>query len=308
MPMKTKLPSELIDLVYDALVKSFWRKGALRTFLRRSGISENFLIQLDSGESKRAWLDRLFPKLEAAEKGPAVILQMARTLAGQKSFPDLEDWEDSAAKIQAATASVRALRRYLATTEEDPRETRERELSRKRAAEIREASLRSQATLKKLRDRLDALSSLLGTPSGEEAFEDWFYDLMDFSEVKYRLPYYASGRQMGGSVMIEGTTYLVELNFTATQADVTEVDSLLEKVHTKSENLMGIMVSMSGFSHSARQQASFARSPLLLFDYSHLYLILSAVQTFPEVIRRVRRHSSQTGRAYLSTTEFAGSK
>jgi hypothetical protein len=306
--MRTKLPPQLIDLIYDALVKSFWRKGTLRTFLRRSGISENFLVQLDSGESKRAWLDRLFPKLEAAEKGPAVILQMARTLAGQKSFPDLEDWEDSAAKIQAATASVGALRRYLASREEDPREARERELSRKRAAEIREASLRSQANLKKIRERLDALSSLLGTPSGEEAFEDWFYDLMDFSEVEYGLPYYASGRQMAGSVALDGITYMVELKFTAAQADATEVDSLLEKVHTKSENLMGIMVSMSGFSHSARQQASFAKSPLLLLDYSHLYLILAAVQSFPEVIRRVRRHSSQTGRAYLSTTEFAGSK
>jgi hypothetical protein len=113
---------------------------------------------------------------------------------------------------------------------------------------------------------------------------------------------------MAGSVALDGITYMVELKFTAAQADATEVDSLLEKVHTKSENLMGIMVSMSGFSHSARQQASFAKSPLLLLDYSHLYLILAAVQSFPEVIRRVRRHSSQTGRAYLSTTEFAGSK
>ena len=38
------LPPHFIDLVQDALLKSFWTKKALRTFIRRSHISESFLV------------------------------------------------------------------------------------------------------------------------------------------------------------------------------------------------------------------------------------------------------------------------
>ena len=62
--MASKLSPHFIELVYDALLKSFWRKKALRNFLRRSHVSENFLGQLTDDESKRDWLDRLFRRLE----------------------------------------------------------------------------------------------------------------------------------------------------------------------------------------------------------------------------------------------------
>ena len=87
--MATRLAPHFIELVYDALLKSFWRKKALRNFLRRSHISDAFLGQLSEDESKRDWLDRLFPRLEETEKGQAVIEQMAESLAEQTTFPDL---------------------------------------------------------------------------------------------------------------------------------------------------------------------------------------------------------------------------
>jgi len=57
------------------------------------------------------------------------------------------------------------------------------------------------------------------------------------------------------------------------------------------------------------QQASFAKSPLLLFDYGHLYnMVLAGIESFSDVVRRVRRHSSQTGSAYLAVQDFGGSQ
>jgi hypothetical protein len=111
--MTQGLPPHFIELVQDALLKSFWTKRALRNFLRRSHIAESFLAQLPSEETKRDWLDRLFTKLEALEKGGAVIQRMARSLADQTTFPDLVTWEDSAEKILAAKAAVAALKSYV---------------------------------------------------------------------------------------------------------------------------------------------------------------------------------------------------
>jgi hypothetical protein len=279
--MPTGLPSHFVGLVYDALLKSYWRKRALRRFLRRSHIAESFLAQLSADESKRDWLDRLFPKLETSDRGQAVIQAMARALADQTTFPDLENWEDSDEKIRAAKAAVSSLRAYL-HREEDERKG-EAEATRKRqvAEEERLKRLRSQADLGKLKDRLDGLHLQLGTQQGGYTFQDWFYDLMDYFEVDNRRPYVVAGRQIDGSVTIDGTTYLVELKFTASQSGAPDIDSLLKKVNDKADNTMGIMLSVSGYSSVAIQEASFSRSPLLLLDYSHLYMVLHQAVPVP---------------------------
>ena len=67
---------------------------------------------------------------------------------------------------------------------------------------------------------------------------------------------------------------------------------------------MGIMVSISGYSSVAKQEASGGRTPLLLADHSHLYLVLSGVMDFSDVIEKIRRHSSQTGEAYVAPADF----
>src|SRR5205823_4950391 len=94
-PMPEKLSPHFIDLIHAALLKSFWRKDTLITFLRRMGVAESFLSTLRYEESKRTWLDRLFPALERHPKGAAVLQEMAKALADQTTFPDLAGWEDA---------------------------------------------------------------------------------------------------------------------------------------------------------------------------------------------------------------------
>ncbi len=233
---------------------------------------------------------------------------MAASLAEQTTYPDLESWEDSSQKIQAAQAAVEALKKFVKAKNREEEKDHEADDRRKRAKEAQDKTVRSQTDLAELRKRLDSLVPLLGVQKGGYDFQAWFYDLMDFSDIDNRRPFNQSGRQIDGSLTIEGTTYLVELKFTATQADATDIDSILAKVNTKADNTMGIMVSMSGYSSVAVQQASFAKSPLLLFDYNHLHMVLGAIERFADVVRRVRRHSSQTGSAYLAVKEFGGAK
>ena len=68
---------------------------------------------------------------------------------------------------------------------------------------------------------------------------------------------------------------------------------------------MGIMLSMAGYSRTAIQQASGRKTPLILMDHSHVYLILGGTWTFDEVVSRLRRHASQTGEALLRAADFA---
>lgn len=304
--MPEQLPSHFIDLVQDALLKSFWRKNALLNFLRRHMIAESFLATWQETETKRVFVGRLFPKLESDNKGAQVIKQMAVSLSEQVKFPDLEGWEDAQTKIQSAKEAIVALCHYLNTQKQKADDTKAREETRKAAHQRTQETIKKSQTLETISGKLKELSKQIGTAEAGYRFQDWFFDLVDFFEMTQRRPYVSAGRQIDGSVTIEGTTYLIELKFTKEQSGAPDVDTFLAKVNDKADNTMGIMLSMSGYSSTAIDQASGRKTPIVLLDHGHVYLVLSGSWTLAEVVSRVRRHASQTARAFLPASEFGG--
>lgn len=293
-----------ITLTYEACLKSFWRKKRLRIFLRECGISESFLATWNEDESKREFLDRTFGELQKRVAGRQALLKMGVHLSEQESFPDLEHWEDSKEKIQEASTAVSRLRAYISKQDEELTSQADREKIQKRFRERQAESKRAETDLEKLSSTLNALAKNLGTQQAGYDFQTWFYDLLDYSEIVNRRPYTHEGRQIDGSLTHGGTTYLIELKFTTEQAGATDIDSFLKKVNDKADNTMGIMISISGYSTVAKKEASGPKTPLLLMDHSHLYMILSNVMKCSDVVERIRRHASQTGVAYLSPVDF----
>lgn len=304
--MASKITPRLVELTYEAALKSFWRKKALKKFLRASHLSATFIGTWGDDESKRDFLDRAFDRLQRTDKGKAVIFEMSKNLSEQITFPDLRSWEDSTEKIQEATNAVGELKSYLRKQSEEIKSEKDREAARKKAhverAKIRRA-LSDKATLQ---SRLDELHPKVGKKEGGYEFQTWFYDFLDFFEIDNRRPYVSKGRQIDGSLTHEGTTYLVELKFTSNQSDATDIDSLKAKVESKADNTMGVFVSISGYSSVAVAEASGPKALILLFDAQHIYLCLAGVLNFGDVLSRVRRHASQTGEAYLPVQQIGG--
>lgn len=296
----------LITLVYEALLRSFWRKPALKKFLLSSHISESFISTWREDESKRNFLDRLFPKLQSSAKGKNVICHMAVNLSEQTSFPDLKGWEDSLQMIQSATDAIKDLKNYITKQNEEHQTEKEKQEFRARAEKERTEIKRSETDMMKLKNEFECLHNEIGTQNGGYAFEKWFFKLVDYCEIICKKPYKTNGRQVDGAITIDGTTYLVELKFQKTQADAIDIDSLKAKVSKMADNTMAVMISVSGYSSVAITESSGSRTPLLLLDYSHLYLFLSGGMRFDEIITRIRRHSSQTGESYLSVNSFGG--
>lgn len=297
--MSNALPPHFIDLVKDALLKSFWRKSTLRTFLSRHKVKDSFLATWAAEESKRDFLERLFPKLEANETGCGVIKQMAVSLADQLAFPDLKGWEDEGLKIKNAKESVTALKTYMKLAKGEEQSLKEKEAIRQSARQQQDEIRRRTQTLETLYQQLLKLLPAQGTQKGGYQFQDWFFELVDFFEMPSRRPYVTSGRQIDGTVTNEGTTYLVELKFTNEQSGATDIDSLLTKLTNVADNTMGLMVSMTGYSRVAIDQASGKKTPLILIDHGHVMALLQGTWKLDELVARLRRHVSQTGEAYL---------
>lgn len=304
--LASKITPRLIELTYEAVLKSYWRRNALRKFLLASHVKESFLAAWSNDESKRDLLDQLFLKLQATDTGKVVIFEMARSLSEQATFPDLRNWEDSAKKIQEAHKAVQELKAYLRQQDEEIKSEKAIKEAQERAREQNKVIQRSRTDKAKLQQQLDAMHPKVGTQEGGYEFEEWFYKLLDFCEIINRKPYKSGGRQIDGSMTLEGTTYLVELKFTKDQSGAPDIDSLKAKVHKMADNTMGIMVSISGYSSTAVTDASGSKTPLLIMDASHLYMFLSGAMEFGEIVSRVRRHASQTGEAYLPINKFNG--
>ena len=302
--MATRITPRLVELTYEATLSSFWRRKALYKFLLGSHVKENFILSWSNDETKREFLDRLFPKLQSTDKGKTLIFQIAKNLAEQSTFPDLRNWEDSDQKIQNAKKSINELKAYLTKEEDDFRRKREKELSQENVRTEQEKIRRSHIDRIKLQQQLDSMSGKIGTQEGGYEFEDWFHRLLDYCEIVHRKPYKSDGRGIDGSLTYEGTTYLVELKFTTKQCDPSKIDSLKAKVNKKADNTMGIMISIAGYSDTAISEASGSKTTLIIWDSSHLYLFLTGAMDFGEIISRTRRHASQTGEAYLPVSKF----
>jgi len=298
--MHKKLSASFVNLVHDATLKSFWRRKTLWRFLRQHGISEAFLSSWSETETKRAFLDRLFSKLPDISNGEKLLHSLAHDLGEQSSFPDLNGWEDSQELIKEAKTAVKELKIALNRLDEQVLTERERREAQERIKALHAETERSRANLETLNTRLKNLAKLLGAQQAGYDFQDWFYDLVTHFEIEHRRPYTSAGRQIDGSITVIGTTYLIETKFTTEQAGATDIDTFFKKITTKADNTMGIMISISGYSSTAIKEASGSRTPLLLFDYNHLYLALTGMASLPEIVERIRRHASQTGEAYLA--------
>ena len=302
--MKARVTPHYVQLVFDACLKSFWRKKSLARFLASCGIPHRYVATWSPEETKRDLLDRLFADLTQSPGGRRLIVRMARSLLEQESFPDLESWEDSSIKIEEAKRAVARLKDEQRRQEGSFQEEEERQEA---LAEFREEQARvgqRHMSLQKLSDCLDKLSRQIGTSEAGHRFEVWFFRLADFWEIESKRPYWSNGRQIDGSVTIAGTTYLVELKFTAGPARCSDIDSFHMKVTSKADNTMGVMVSISGYTANAIRQASGKATPLLLLDHGHLQMVLRGGMSLEEVVSRTRRHSSQTAEAYLAVGDF----
>jgi len=307
--MRQKLAPHFVQLTQDACLKAFWRKRPLRNFLKQHNISDRKLASWYQDESKREFMERLFEDLLNIKdhKGHNVILKIARSLAEMKHFPDLENWEDSTDKISSAHKSVSRLRLEVNKLNQQIRDEKEIQRRKKIAQEEQQKTIIAKQTLEKLGQELNNLISKQGTQEGGYAFERWFYKLVNYYEITARPPYKTEGRGIDGSLTLDGTTFLIEIKFTKEQSGAPDIDVFMSKIVRKADNTMGIFVSMSGFSSVAIEEASRDRTPMLLMDYSHIYnLILLDILSLQDVIRRIKRHASQTGQAYLAVGNFSG--
>lgn len=303
-----RLSGEFYELVRNACLRSFWYKDSLKHFLRCNGISKSFLASWLVGESKAQFLSRLFANLEGSNKEcvQQAVLAMAQELSEKSRFMDWEKQPDGEDKILEAKEACRLLRNEFQSVAKLLDEDKAAELRRKEERAKASEEQRWSSQFNAFSDQLKEIFRRAGEQKAGYDLEDWLYDFAIFNDIEAKRPYKdGNGRQIDGSLTIDGTTILVEAKCTKELTTCTDVDVFLSKVNRKAENTRGLMVSLSGFDKGAVASASRDKTPLILMDGGHLFShIFTRRYTFVEVIRRMLQFASQSGDAYLSPSEF----
>lgn len=156
--MAIKITPHLVQLAYEAALKSFWRKESLRKFLRQSHVAESHLATRSPDESKRDFLDRTFAALQRSDKGKAVIGEMAIFLAEQNHISRPPQLGGFRCKIQDASKAVVELKALIARQTEEVRSEREREAAKAKAREERAIVQQQRTSLSELMQRLNDLA------------------------------------------------------------------------------------------------------------------------------------------------------
>lgn len=153
--------------------------------------------------------------------------------------------------------------------------------------------------------RLNDLAQHVGEQEYGYKFEPWIRDIARLYDLDARGSFKGDdAHQIDGAITIDGTTLLVEAKLTREPTGRNDVALFKEKIEHRAENTRGLLVSMSGFTDSAKADASCQHSTIIMMDHTHLFgLIASKRYTFTELLTRMLQNSAQTGSAYLDVRD-----
>lgn len=298
-----KFAPNLLDATHEALVKSYWYKKDLRSFLHRTGVQASLLAEYDWGptgpakyHTVRAIIDRL-----ACDPGTGTpILQaIVDGLVEQNDFPQLKNLEDAQQKVREAKAAVNFLKDLLGHKTVVERAERARDEKRTEAARASDEAARRKESIKTLAHRFSTLSSQADHNQRGRNFEPLLRDLFVLYDLDPRSSFSSPGEQTDGSLVIDGTYMLVEAKWTNGPIHPDEIRNFRAKIEDKLDSTLGLFISMSGFTKEAVHRAAQGRRLLILMDGMELAYIFQGLWSFDDLLRRKLREAAETGDVFF---------
>ena len=292
----------------EALSVIYWFKSDLRSFLAQVLDDPGLLAPYDwEANYKRAIVSELIGYMaERQPKYRAELVRLIEEVCDLTDFTHLHRAEDGKAKEMAARTAVEALRRQAAGHFELVEEARQRR-------QHREETRQADEGRKAMADRLDALrNSYLELAIGEHltpqqrgfALEPFLRELFDLFDLDPKASFRIEGEQVDGAFTFESTDYLLSAKWQKEPVGIEDLDAFKGKVDRKLENTLGLFVSIAGFSPTAVEKHRAARPAMFLMDGLDLMAVLEGRIDLVELLRRKRRHASQTGEPLLPVSKI----
>jgi hypothetical protein len=162
-------------------------------------------------------------------------------------------------------------------------------------------------SLEKLLDRFLILNGMADRQRAGRELERLLHDLFAAFELEPRGAFVVVGEQIDGSILFDGSSYLVEAKWEDGQIGLAPLMTFREKVSGKSSMTYGIFLSMNGYTDGARDGITRGKQPIfLMLDGRHLYAVLNREINLLKLLGGLRRELADKGRPYLPLPELIG--
>lgn len=167
--------------------------------------------------------------------------------------------------------------------------------------------LRTTAVRAKLEQLTKEYYKLLGSEEPQQRgyrLEKIIRELFELFDLDPRASFKIVGEQIDGAFTFDATDYLLEGKWQQESVGASELDVLAGKLSRKLDNILGLFLSINGFSEDGVKAHSSGRRLMLLMDDSDLMAVLEGRIDLIQLLLRKRREASQTGNIYLRLHEI----
>ncbi len=292
----------------DVLTHIYWYKRDLRSFLL-SSLGESSLLAPYDWENtvKRQIASDLVDSM--AQKQDRYLGHLRRLIKDAVEFNDfshLEALEDGQIKAKKAKEAIASLRHLV--TDHD-KIVREKEAAEQRRKQEQERSTRNKSRSAKLNELKNRYTKLILStdPQGRGLeLEKLMYDLFDLFDLDPRRSFILRGEQIDGAFTLDATNYIFEGRWRAESSSRGDLDTFTAKVGRKLDTTLGLFLSINGYAVDGVNIHSAGRSMIILMTGADLMAVFDDRIDFAELLRRKKRHASDTGKILFEVHDFAG--
>ncbi len=285
----------------EALCSVYWYKSELRGFLQLCLSDPTILSRVNWDNYKRQIASDVVDFLVAnpdAHLGD--LTKICFELCKISDFSHLKPLDDGPQKVEKARSAINQLKQLVephqdAKKEQDAISKRQEQAAKK----LREnAAVRQK--LEAIRNRYMVLISSDNAQGRGFELEKVMYELFELFDLDPKVSFRNVGEQVDGAFSLDGTEYLFEAKWQKEMVNKADLAAFSEKVTTKLENTLGVVLSINGYSPDGVAAHQAGGASILLMDGGDLMAVLEERIDFTSLLLRKKRHAAQTGSIYLT--------
>jgi hypothetical protein len=300
-----KIAPAAIVALKRALTAIYWYKEDLQSFLTTSLDDPRILSRINWSDVKRQIVSDVIDRMAANQAMYSdQLIHLMLEVVKIDDFSHLARLEDGQSKVRVAKEAVTALKTLVEAHEDILHDRRKSEERRAAARERSDATAGIQHKLTELRNKY---LSLLPSDHQRRGFilEKILIELFELFDLDPHASFRVVGEQIDGAFTFESIDYLFEGKWHNEPVGSAHLHVLSGKLSGKLDNALGLFLSINGFSTDGIAAYSLGgRRLILLMDGMDLMAVLEERITLPELLRRKRRHASQTGNIFLPIAEI----
>lgn len=292
----------------NALAVIFWNRKPFERYLRRALRDHpELLAQIDFNDLKRIVADEIVDRLMAHEhRYQNITLGLMLDISNMETFLNLEQQRDRSYLVPQAESAVAELRRFTAQYGELLKAHADfaKDLEDYRASVQKQQSFTD--SLETLKSEFLALQVSDAPQERGRQFEVFLYRLFMVFDLEPHLAYDLQFQQIDGSLTFDTDDYIIEAKWRKGPVEYNDVSLLNEKVLRKGRNTLGLFISVNGFTAGALE-AFREKTSFITMDGTDIFFVLDQRIPLDDLLRRKRRHASDTGSCYCPVSQILGS-